>query len=137
MEAVAALREAGIAAGVSLSPILPLINDSQDSIDAVVQKASEAKAQWVWHNVLFLKPCARAVFLPFVEREFPHMIHRYRARYNCSDFLTGPYLEVVKARVDRARQRFEMQEKRSQPAMPKPPQLELPFECSTGQSTCK
>ena len=60
MEAVRALVEAGIAAGVSLSPIQPLINDTQESINAVIERAAQAGAQWVWHNVLFLKPCARA-----------------------------------------------------------------------------
>ena len=135
MDAVRALREAGIATGVSLSPILPLINDSQQSIDAVIEQAAAAQAQWVWHNVLFLKPCARAVFLPFVEREFPQIINRYRARYNRSDFLTGPYLDVVKARVDRARQRYGMERQSREPAMPLLPQLE--FEFSASQSTCK
>lgn len=136
MEAVAALREAGIATGVSLSPILPLINDSQESINAVIGQAAEAKAQWVWHNVLFLKSCARAVFLPFVEREFPEIINRYRARYDQSDFVSGPYLDVVRARVERARERFQMEGRSREPAIMKPPQLELPFEFSTVQSTC-
>ena len=137
MAAVQTLRAAGIAAGVSLSPILPLINDSQEGIDAVIEQAAQAQAQWVWHNILFLRSCARAVFLPFVEKEFPQLIHRYRARYDRSDFLTGPYLEVVKARVDRARLRHNLTQSRSLSAVPKPPQLELPFESSTAQSTCK
>lgn len=137
MEAVHALREGGIATGVSLSPILPLINDTQESIDAVIQHAARANAQWVWHNVLFLKSCARAVFLPFVEREFPHMINRYKARYGRSDFLTGPYLDVVGARVDRARARHKIERQRTEPVIPKPPQLDLPFESSVPQSTCK
>ena len=139
MEAVAALRAAGIPTGVSLSPILPLINDSQASIDGVIGQAAEAGAEWVWHNVLFLKPCARAVFLPFVEREFPGLIHRYRARYERREFLSGPYLDVIRARVDRARERWKL-ERRSRevaPVIPKPPQLELPFEFSVTQSTCK
>ena len=142
MAAVAELRQAGIAAGVSLSPILPLINDSPESINGVVEQAAQAQAQWVWHNILFLKSCARAVFLPFVEREFPHLINRYRARYNRSDFLSGPYLEVVRARVDEARRRHGIVHQRRDPVIPKPPQMDLPFEIcpsnrSTSQSTCK
>ncbi len=137
MEAVAALREAGISTGVSLSPILPLINDSQESIDAVVGAAAQAGALWVWHNVLFLKSCTRAVFLPFVEREFPEISNRYRARYKRSDFLTGPYVDGVRAGVERARVRFQIERQSREPAAFKPPQLELPFEFSTAQSTCK
>ncbi|HEY3743389.1 MAG TPA: radical SAM protein [Bryobacteraceae bacterium] len=132
MAAVAALRKAGIDAGVSLSPILPLITDTEESIDAVVKAASQAGALWVWHNVLFLRSCARAVFLPFLEAEVPHLINRYRARYQNSDFIRGPYLEVIKARVERARlrngldsgeARREVQRKKPAPALE--PQLKL------------
>ena len=134
MAAVAELRKAGLAAGVSLSPILPLINDSQESIDAVVGQAAQVDAQWVWHNILFLRSCARAVFLPFLEREFPDLIYRYRARYQNSDYVKGPYLDIVKERVEKARQRFGIvgsrESQRKAPASAAPPQLELPFESS-------
>src|SRR5260221_11341999 len=125
MEAVAAFRIAAIPTGDSLTPILPLINDSQESIDAVVGQAAQANAQWVWHNVLFLKSCARAVFLPFVEREFPEFINRYRARYNRSDFLSGPYLDVIRSRVDRARHAWKLDRQSRDPAVVTPPQLEF------------
>ena len=137
MEAVRELRDAGIEVGVSLSPILPMINDSQASINGVVGQAAEAGGQWVWHNVLFLKSCARAVFLPFVEREFPDLIQRYRARYAHCDFLNGPYVDEIRERVDRARVRYEIGRQRTEFEGPKPPQLVLPFEFSAPQSTCK
>jgi DNA repair photolyase len=128
MAAVETLRRAGIAAGVSLSPILPLINDSEGSIEAVVAAASRARAQWVWHNILFLRSCARAVFLPFLEQEFPQLVHRYRARYSRSDFISGPYLEGVKARVDRARLRHGLSSERRESVAPHhEPQLRLQF----------
>jgi len=134
MSAVEELTNAGLAAGVSLSPLLPLINDTEESIDAVAEHAAKAGAQWVWHNVLFLKSCARAVFLPFVEKEFPQLINRYRARYRHTDYLKGPYLEVLKERVDRARQRHGIagsrESQRKAPASQGPPQLDLPFESS-------
>lgn len=138
MAAVEALRKAGIDAGVSLSPVLPLITDSEESIDAVVSAASKSGALWVWHNVLFLRSCARAVFLPFLEAEFPHLINRYRARYQNSDFIRGPYLEVVRARVERARLRHGLDSgearreiQRKKPAPATEPQLKLALECST------
>jgi DNA repair photolyase len=146
MAAVAELVAAGIPAGVSLSPILPLINDSAASIEAVASAAADAKAQWIWHNVLFLKSCARAVFMPFLEEQFPQLVKRYRARYDRSDFISGPYLDVIKARVARARERsgVPIPEHRHdrEPTRPKPPQLELDFDSqvlgpSVSQSTCR
>jgi DNA repair photolyase len=137
MAAVETLRKAGLTAGVSLSPVLPLINDTEQSIDAVVEAAAKAGAQWVWHNVLFLRSCARAVFLPFIEQEFPQFIHRSRARYERSDFIKGPYLDVIRARVDRSRSRHglasrdhERQQSSRESAGRRQPQLDFAFDDS-------
>ena len=96
MAAVKELRAAGIRAGVSLSPILPLINDSEESIGRVFAAAREADANWVWHNVLFLRSSARAVFFPFLEEQFPKLVKKYQERFRAGDFITGAYLEFVR-----------------------------------------
>lgn len=106
LEAVRLLREAGVAAGVSLSPVLPLINDSEASIDAVCAGAKDSGALWLWHNILFLRSCAREVFFPFLEREFPLLVRRYRERYGRSDFLSGAYPEWIGERVTAAKKKY-------------------------------
>jgi hypothetical protein len=40
---------------------------------------------------LFLKPCSAAVFLPFLEQHFPHLVGNYRQRYHDRSFLPPSY----------------------------------------------
>jgi DNA repair photolyase len=91
MLAVRKLAEAGIAVGVSCSPVMPGINDSPKDLEAMVKATAEAGARSIFANPLFLKPCSAAVFLPFVEKEFPQLAANYRARYAEHAFLPKAY----------------------------------------------
>ncbi len=48
---------------------------------------------------LFLKPCSKLVFLPFLEEHFPHLARRYRDRYDRQAYLSGEYPELLRERV--------------------------------------
>jgi DNA repair photolyase len=98
------LTEAGIEVSVMACPVMPLINDSYDSLRAVATAAAEAGAASIHGNVLFLKPCAQKAFFPMLEEHFPHLARRYRERYEQSNgFLRGPYNDVIKERLDQVR----------------------------------
>src|SRR5437773_5987048 len=58
LESLRRFNDAGLRAGVSIAPVLPAITDSPKQLDALVKAAAEAKAQWIFANPLFLKPCA-------------------------------------------------------------------------------
>lgn len=103
--AVRHLAQAGIHVCVNCSPVMPLINDSESSIDAVAKAAREAGAKAFWSNVVFLKPCASQVFFPFLEEKFPNAVRRYRAAFSHEAYLKGPYLETIGQRVQRVRDR--------------------------------
>jgi DNA repair photolyase len=105
-EAVRKLTAAGIPCGVLCCPVIPLINDSQRSIDAVAQAAADAGARSMHGQLLFLKPCAKRVFLPFLEAQFPHLVRRYRERYARNAYLSGEYPEIIAKRVQSAKERF-------------------------------
>jgi DNA repair photolyase len=127
LNAVRKLVRAGLHAGVSCSPVMPLINDSELSIDALAQAASRAGAKRFWWNVLFLKPCAKQVFLPFVEEKFPHLARRYKERYGRSAYLRGAYPEMIQERMERIRKRYALTSpKREEPELwPKTAQLAM------------
>src|SRR5271165_4823286 len=72
MDAVRQLSEAGIDVGVSSSPVLPGITDSPAGLEDVVRAAAAAGARHIFAGPLFLKPCSAAIFLPFLEKEFPN-----------------------------------------------------------------
>jgi DNA repair photolyase len=104
--AIRKLSESGIRCGVLCCPLMPLINDSEASLDAVAHAAADAGAVSFYGNVLFLKPCSKQVFLPFVERQFPRLFHRYRERFEKSAFLRGDYPEMIQKRVQAVRERY-------------------------------
>src|ERR1019366_6474291 len=76
--AVRRLRDAGIAAGVFMMPVLPGLTDSEPHFEVMAQKAREAGAQWLAATALFLMPSAAKEFLPFIEEKFPQLAKRYR-----------------------------------------------------------
>ncbi|SRR5579883_250092 len=106
LNAVRRLARAGIPARVFCAPIMPLVNDSDPSLDALARAAASAGAQGFGGSVLFLKPCSRQVFLPFLEERFPHLWRRYRERFERSAFLRGDYPRRMQDRVARIRQRY-------------------------------
>ncbi|BDC49640.1 radical SAM protein [Bryobacterales bacterium F-183] len=105
LNAVRQLAAAGVHVCVNCSPVMPLINDSESSINAVAQAAKDAGAKSFWSNVVFLKPCAAQVFFPFLEDKFPAAVRRYRAAFGNEAYLKGPYLETLGQRVQRIRER--------------------------------
>jgi DNA repair photolyase len=106
LDAIRKLSAAGIGAGVSASPVLPLINDSERSLGAVAKAAKDAGAKYLWANVLFLRPASRGVFFAFLEKNFPQLIRRYRERYDDEIYLRGAYPEVIRERVHKIRERY-------------------------------
>lgn len=84
LAAVRTLAKAGIRTAVLAHPILPLINDSESSLQAVAQAAFQAGARSFSAAPLFLKPCAERVFFPFLEQHFPHLLRRYRELFEKS-----------------------------------------------------
>jgi DNA repair photolyase len=99
LSALAKLAGAGIRVAVLAHPVLPLINDSEASLDAVCGAAARAGACAFSAAPLFLKSCAQKVFFPFLEERFPHLVRRYKERYEESAYLKGHYPEMLSQRV--------------------------------------
>lgn len=106
LAAVRKLTSNGIRATVFAAPILPLLTDSDASLDAVARAARSAGAKGFGGSVVFLKPCAWQVFLPFLEENFPLLVRRYRERFERSAYLRGDYPERIVERIARIRQRY-------------------------------
>ena len=95
LKALRTLRQAGIAAGVTVSPILPDITDDPANLEAVIAAARAHDAAHLFANVLFLKPSAQQAFFPFLERHFPHLQKRYAVRFARSAFLDAGYKDRI------------------------------------------
>jgi DNA repair photolyase len=128
LRAVKTLADAGLRVTISCSPIMPLINDTEPSIDAVARAAARAGARGMWANPLFLKPCAREVFMPFLEEQFPLLVRRYKERYERSAYIRGEYPKIIHERTARICRRYGLDQKQPEvePELwPKDPQLKL------------
>lgn len=99
MKAVQQLCMAGLHAGVNCAPVLPQITDSQPDLEQLVQSAGEAGAAFVFCNALFLKPCAKNVFLPFLQEHFPKLVTVYEHMYAERAYLPSHYGDRVSALV--------------------------------------
>jgi DNA repair photolyase len=103
LAAVERLAQAGIS--VNPNPILPLLTDSEASLDSLAAAAARAGATYFGGGLLFLMPSAQKVFFPFLREHFPHLLKRYQERFENSPYLRGPYQEAIRDRVRRIRQR--------------------------------
>jgi DNA repair photolyase len=115
LAAVRSLADAGLKVVVGCAPVMPLINDSEGSLDALARQAAAAGAVSLWANVLFLKPCAYQVFLPFLEERFPELVRKYRERYDRTAYLRGVYPDMIQERVEQIRKRHGLDRKSHSP----------------------
>lgn len=128
LEAVKGLAEAGVRVGVNAMPILPGLNDSPAALAALARAVAAAGAKFLYGNILFLMPSALRQFMPFLEKEFPHLVGRYRRLYAHSAYLNGEYKERMAKLVAELRSRYSLDGNRGElPPAARHPQLALPF----------
>jgi DNA repair photolyase len=106
LAAVKELREAGLAVGVSASPLLPGITDDEGELEAVAAAAKEAGAQWFFSGVLFLMPSSAKQFLPFVREKFPRLAKQYEHWYAKNGYAPEEYRRKASERVARIREKY-------------------------------
>jgi DNA repair photolyase len=108
LDAVRTLSAAGVRVGLSCSPVVPGITDSPADLEALVRAASEAGADYVFANPLFLKPCSAAIFLPFLETNFPHLAENYRQRYQDRAFLPPSYGKRLSQLIAKLKEKYNL-----------------------------
>jgi len=108
LEAIRKLSEAGLRVGMSGSPVLPGITDSPKQVESLVRAAAEAGAHFIFAGALFLKPCSSAVFLPFLEKQFPHLVANYKRRFQGRAFLPDSYSKPLGDLVARLREKYKL-----------------------------
>ena len=118
LKAVRALADAGIPVGVFPNPIMPLITDQEQKLDRLAKAARDHGASYFGGGILFLMPCSRKVFLPFVEKRFPHLLRRYQERYETEAYIKGPYVETIRQRIAKIRGQYGLAGAPPRGAMP-------------------
>lgn len=93
-------------AGVICAPVLPGITDAPADLETLVGAAAQVGSKYIFANPLFLKPCSAAIFLPFLEQEFPHLVANYRERYESRAFLPPAYGKRLSQLMAKLRQKY-------------------------------
>ena len=127
LEAMRKLNEAGVEAGVICAPVLPGITDSPRDLEALVRATAAAGGKYIYANSLFLKPCSAAVFMPFLEKEFPHLVDSYKQRFGDKAFLSSAYRKRLSELMARLRVKHGIPNRGEgrQAAHPRAPDLQL------------
>ena len=91
LEALKRLSEAGLFAGVLLMPVLPFLEDGDESVLAVVEGAAQAGARFLYPALgVTMRQGQREYFLDGLERAFPgrglkkRYLRQYGDRYQCA-----------------------------------------------------
>jgi DNA repair photolyase len=87
-------------------PVLPGITDRPDQLEPLVKAVAEAGATHIAACALRLRSAARQRYLPFIEKEFPHLASRYRATYASSHHAGERYREGLHAYFTKTCARF-------------------------------
>jgi DNA repair photolyase len=106
LAAVKQLSEAGLAVGVSASPLIPGITDRDGDLEALAAAGKQAGAQWFFAGVLFLMPSSAKQFFPFLRAKFPRLVEPYEKWFGKNGYAPEEYRKKVAERVARIRQTY-------------------------------
>lgn len=106
LAAVRKLNDAGIPADVICAPVLPGITDKPKELEALVKAAADAGAINIYANPLFLKPCSRSIFLPFIAERFPDLVPMYEQLYGQRDFGSEAYRKHLSALMSKFKKKY-------------------------------
>src|SRR5215470_13987297 len=106
LAAVKQLNEAGLAVGISASPLIPGITDKEGDLEAVAAAGREAGAQWFFSGVLFLMPSSSKQYFPFLRAKFPRLVQQYEKWFGKSGYAPEEYRRKIAERVARIRQTY-------------------------------
>jgi len=104
--AVKQLTQAGLAVGVSASPLIPGITDREGDLEALAAAGREAGAQWFFSGVLFLMPSSAKQFFPFLRVKFPRLVQQYEKWFGKNGYAPEEYRRKIAERVAKIRQTY-------------------------------
>lgn len=99
LDLVRRITDAGLPCGVMVAPVLPLLTDSVEALDALLGRIAAAGATGASVMALHLRPGTREWFLAWMEREHPELIEHYARLYRRGAYVEQAYRRTLAARV--------------------------------------
>lgn len=119
LEAVRALKDAGVPVGVMVAPVIPFLTD--DSVERILEASAEAGAEAAAYVLLRLPYEIKGLFQDWLERHYPlkaeHVMQRMRAmrggrendpRFGSRMVGDGTLAALLRQRFEKALRRFGM-----------------------------
>lgn len=99
--AMKALSDAGIPVGVLLMPILPFIEDDVANIEAIIDKANESGASFIYPGVgVTLRQNQREWFYARLDASFPGLRSRYERAFGQAYYCASPNAKQLYERIE-------------------------------------
>ena len=107
LRAVRQLIDAGVRAGVLMSPLVPGFSTQPSRIEATLAAMADLGVPLMGGNVLYLQDGSRDHFLQFLQAETPHLLEKY-ARLYVGTYPDKGYTAQVKSVLAALRARYEV-----------------------------
>ena len=101
LDLVRRITDAGLPCGVMVAPVLPLLTDSAEALDALLGRIAAAGATGASVLALHLRPGTREWFLAWLEREHPELVEPYARLYRRGAYV-APGVPAGAGRAGRA-----------------------------------
>jgi len=97
LQAIKKLREADIAAGLSLMPIIPGLTDQ--NLEATIQEIAAAQPSYLLHKHLELKGDQQTHFKHYIQKHYPHLTALYEKLYFQSYQPADDYIKTINSQI--------------------------------------
>lgn len=96
---IRSIVDAGLRCHVMVAPVLPLLTDSVEHLDALLERIAAAGATGVTVFGLHLRGSTRDWFLTWLASAHPELVDDYRELYGRGAYLPASYREILRSRV--------------------------------------
>jgi len=107
LRAVRELVDAGVYAGVLMSPIVPGFSSKPAILEQTMKAAVDHGARFIGSNVMHLEGGTRDHFMRWLEAERPELVDGYRQLY-ASKYATKAYREKVHSVIQNAKCKMQI-----------------------------
>ncbi len=101
----------GLSVSLELTPTLPGITDSNESLERVIAAACRAGVADLTWGMLRLPEPVRERFFGFLRQQFPHLVAAYERLYGDSPHVSGSYGAVLGVRIEGLKAKYGLPRK--------------------------
>ncbi len=100
-------RKTQASIGVHVMPIIPLLTDGEENMDAIISNAKDCGADYLLPGTLYLRGDTRKHFLAFMEEEYPQLFDDFELLYKTGG-ADKAYKTKLYVRVNALRDKYQV-----------------------------